>query len=325
MKAMSGLAVLIASMGTPSFAAAQQIPFERTIEVSGSTSLDVTTDRGRIEVVPGQPGRIVVAGAATVRVGMNVPANAVDIAQRVAAAPPIEHAANTVFLRVPAERDAQQAVTVSYRVQVPPMTEVHARTSSGATSIRGVVAPVDVRTQSAAIDLGDLSGTIHVSTGSGAVAAHNISGPLTVATESSSFNGSGLGSALHVRTGSGAIEAVLAGNGAVDVETGSSAIRLRGVRGSLTAKTQSGQITVEGSPDGPWTVTTSSSKVDFELPQQANFTLDASSRSGSVGVTGATVSGSATKSAVKGTVGSGGPTVFVRTGSGAIHVRLVGK
>src|SRR6185295_5782994 len=93
--------LLVVCAAAPSLAFAQRFPFERTIQTSGPTRLDVSTDSGKIEIVAGRPGRIVVEGAATVRTGWNVPANAVELARRVAAAPPIESADQTVRLRIP--------------------------------------------------------------------------------------------------------------------------------------------------------------------------------------------------------------------------------
>lgn len=315
------MAVLLVWLATAPAAVAQRVPFERTIEAATPATLDVSTVRGKIDVVAGPAGRIVVTGAATVRVGWDVPANAGEIARRVAAAPPIEHVGNIVRLRIPTERDAQRAVTVSYRVEVPPETRVQTASRSGETSIRGVTATVDVRTQSGAIDLSALSGTVQISTGSGAVTADDVSGPLSVTTASSSFTGSRLRSSFRARTKSGDVDATFDGSGDVDVETGSSAITLRGVRGGLVLKTQSGRITVQGTPTGDWAATTSSSSVSVELTKTRGFELDAESRSGSVTLEGASVSGFVSKRAVKGTVEGGGPLVRVRSGSGAIRIQ----
>ena len=313
---ITALAVLCAA--APSLAFAQRFGFDRTIQISGPTRLDVSTDRGKIEILPGPPGRIIVEGAATVRVGWNVPVNAVELAQKVAAAPPITHEGGIVRLRIPTDPTAQRAVTVNYRVQVPPDTQILSRTESGDTSIRGVSSTVDLQTQSARITISDLGGPVQVSTGSGAVTATDISGALSVSTSSSGFKGSALHS-LRLRTQSGDVNASLKGSGDVDVETGSSAITLDGLRGGLSVKTQSGQIKVQGAPGRDWRATTGSSSVTLDLAA-ANFTLDLASRSGNVTVAGGNVNGSVTKHSVKGTAG-GGPTVMVRTGSGAIRVQ----
>lgn len=314
-------ALLLLCAAAPTSAFAQRFPFERTFEVTGPTRLEVSTDRGKIEVLAGEPGRVVVEGVATVRFGWDVPSNAVEIARQIAAAPPVEHAGSIVRLHVPADRAAQRAVTVSYRVRVPPGTDVRSTSQSGETHIQGTAAAVEVRTQSGAIDIEDLSGPVQVSTGSGAVKADGISGGLSVTTSSSGFNGTRLGSSLRVRTQSGGVAAQLEGSGNVDVETGSSAINVRGIRGALAVKTQSGSVTVQGVPVGDWSATTGSSSVSLQLESSASFVLDAASRSGSVTVEGASLAGEMTKRTAKGSVGKGGPTVLVRTGSGAIRVQ----
>lgn len=317
--------LLIASTLAPSLAFAQRFAFERTLQTSARTKLDVTTVRGKIEVVAGTPGRVVVNGDATVRVGWDVPSNAVDLARQVAASPPIDSVGDTVTLAIPADRTVQRAVTVSYRVQVPPETEVLISSESGETSVRGLAGPVDVRTQSATIALQGLSGVTRASTGSGAVSAEGMTGELRVTTTSSSFTGTGLASSLLVRTQSGEVAAVLTATGDVDVETGSSAIRLRGVRGGLTARTQSGRVTVQGSPLRPWIANTGSSSVSLDIEPEVGFSLDASSRSGSVVVEGGAVQGATTKRAARGSVNGGGALVKITTGSGSIRVQIGGR
>jgi len=316
--------VLVAvDLMVPRTAFAQRFPFEQTLDVSGPTKLDVSTLRGKIEVTVGAVGRVVVNGDATVRVGWDVPTNAAELARSVAAAPPIERDGNIIRLRIPADSATQRAVTISYRVQVPPDTDVHSVSNSGETSISGVAASVDVRTQSGAIDLKALAGVVLVFTGSGAVSVDGVNGALTVTTSSSAFRGTGLGSSLRLRTRSGDVGATFVGPGDVDVETGSSAIRLSGVRGGAAVKTQSGRVTVQGVPSRDWVATTGSSSVDFQVEPGAGVSLDASSRSGSVVVEGETVRGSVSKRAVKGEIGGGGGSVMrIRTGSGSIRVRL---
>jgi hypothetical protein len=321
----SHLMIAAACAAAPSAAFAQQFPFERSFDVAGSSKIDITTVRGKIEIVAGEPGRIVVGGAATVRVGWNVPVNAVELARQVAAAPPVERLGDTIRMRPPAGDAAQRAVTVSYRVQVPPNTEARAISDSGATSVRGVAAAVDVRTQSAAIDLDSLGGVVNVSTGSGAIVVADVAGALTASTGSSSFTASGVGSSLRVRTQSGAIDATLTGNGDVDVESGSGAIRVRGVRGGLTARSQSGRIRVEGAPGREWLTTTGSSGVDLSLERGSGFSIDAATRSGSVVVEGRNVQGSVAEREVSGTVGGGGPVVRIRSGSGSVRVHIASQ
>lgn len=300
---------------------AQRFPFERTFDVGAAPILDVATERGKIEVVAGERGRIVVRGVVTVRVGIDVPANALELAQELAAAPPVSKAGETVTLRPPTETADRRAVTISYQVQVPADADVRSGSDSGATSVSGIRGHVTVHTQSAAITLAALGGAVDVTTGSGAVAVDGSAGLLTVKTSSSGFTGTKL-AALQLRTTSGAVSAGLSGDGDVTVETGSGAIKLTGLRGALGVTTQSGRIQVDGAPGKPWTARTGSSSVELVVPSNAALSIDASSRSGNVVVEGAAVDGTVAKHKVTGSVRGGGPLIQATTESGAIRVRV---
>jgi DUF4097 and DUF4098 domain-containing protein YvlB len=302
-------------------AAAQRLPFERSFDVGAAPRLDVSTMRGKIDITVGEPGRIVVGGAVTVRVAWDVPANAVDIARKIADSPPIERDGSTIRLRPPAERADQRAVTINYQVRVPPDTEVISISDSGATSVDGVQGSVSVRTQSGAIELNRLGGKTEVTTGSGAVRVDTIAGGLTVKTASSAISAEAIGGTVHVRTGSGAVDLGLARGGDVDVETASSAIRVRGAKGSLSAVTQSGRITIEGAPAAAWKISTGSGGVDLSLGD-SGFDVDASSRSGSVTVEGARPQGSVSQRRVAGKIRGGGSLISVESRSGSIRFKL---
>jgi Putative adhesin len=310
-------ALLVA--GSP--AMAQRLPFQKSVDAAGVTTLDVSTIRGKINVVSGETDRIHVGGAVTIRIGIDVPENPLEIAQKIAADPPIERVGDTVRLRPPADARDRRAVTVNYDVRVPPNTKILTVSDSGETTIAGLTGAVDVRTQSGAIGLQRIGGGAIISTGSGDVLVEGTRGSLTVTTSSSAFTARALGGNLHVRTMSGAVNAGFAGAGDVDIETGSSAIQLRGVRGALTAASRSGRITVEGQPDRQWALSTGSGSIDVAVASPP-VTLDAMSGSGSVQVAGSTVNGTVSKRAVNGAIGSGGPPVRISTRSGSIRINV---
>src|SRR5262245_33533261 len=98
--------------------AAQRFSFERALDATDQMTLDITTERGRIDVSAGEAGKIMVRGTVTVRVGLNVPIDAVAIAKRVAANPPVQRENMTVRLRPPVTDDERRAVTIAYDVTV---------------------------------------------------------------------------------------------------------------------------------------------------------------------------------------------------------------
>ncbi len=322
-QAVFGLVIgLSIAMAAPVLA--QRLPFERSFDVNGVPKLDVSTIRGKIDVTAGDAERVVVSGTVTVRVGWDVPANALEIARRIADHPRIERDGNTIRLRPPTDSADQRAVTVSYQLKVPPNTEILAVSDSGATTIRGISGQVVVRTQSAAIELGQLGGSTSVTTGSGAVIVDGVVGALTVTTSSSTFTGRNLQGSVRVRTQSGTVDAALAGQANVDVESGSSGIRVQGVRGPLTLRTESGHLDIDGVPGGPWDLSTASGGLTIAFGSGAAFNVEATSRSGSLTIEGAAVDGSIDKRRIAGTIGGGGPLVRIVSRSGSLRARVGG-
>lgn len=279
-------ALVAGCVGVSTPALAQRLPFERSFDAAGAATLDIATDRGQIDVSAGEPGRIVVSGTVTVRVGWNVPVNAVELARRVAASPPIERRGNTFVLRTPTDEAERRAVTVAYQVRVPPDTTLVSLTDSGATTITG------------------------------------LAGETSVTTHSSAFTGRDLQGRVRLRTQSGAIDAVFSGPGSADVETGSSGIRVSRVQGRFTARTQSGGVVVDGTPTEPWTVTTGSSAIEMRVRSGLPFRLDAMSRSSDVEVKGATLQGTMSKGRASGTIGGEGPLIQADSRSGRITVTV---
>lgn len=324
MRIISSLVVAL-SLAAATPALAQRFPFERTFDVNGASTLDVSTIRGKIDVIAGDPGRIVIDGTATVRVNWNVPPNAVDLAKQVATNPPIQRDGQTIKLRPPSDPEFQRAVTVAYQVKVPPNTQVVTSSDSGETTVRSVTGPVSVRTQSGAIELAQLGVKTEVTTGSGSVTVDGAAGPLSVTTSSSAFSGHSLDGHVRVRTNSGSVDAELSGEGDVDVETGSSAIRVQGARGAVTTSSQSGHVTISGSPGRPWSAYSGSGALEIGIASDTPFNVDASTGSGSITIEGATVQGSVTKRKVAGTIGSGGPLVRVNSRSGSVKLRVSGR
>ena len=301
-------------------AAAQRLPFDRTIETTGPAALDVSTLRGKIDVRGGAPGKVVVKGTVTVRTDWDVPSNAVEIMREVAANPPIEVAGNSVRLRPPSDERARRAVTVAYEVEVPPATRVLTVSDSGATMVSAVTGSVETTTQSGAIAVAKLGSTARIRTGSGAVRIDGVDDALSVTTGSSAITARGLRGDVMLRTNSGAVDAALTGGGDVDVETASSAIRLCGAAGGLNAASSSGHLTIHGKPARPWAATTGSGGMEIGLDPSATVALDVSSRSGKVRLDAGPVQGTVQERRVDGTLGGGGPLVRAESRSGSIDV-----
>jgi hypothetical protein len=275
---------LLAALAFAAPAAAQRFAFERTYDVASSpVVIDVATTRGKINIRVGEPGHVVVTGAATVRLGLTTPSDAVERARKVAASPPIDQSGDRLRLRSPADPGDNRAMTVNYDVRVPPNARVMAVSDSGAIEVRDVAGHVEVRTQSSAISLMAL-GSADVETGSGAVRLDGASGEIRISTSSSG-------------------------------------ITARDLRGGLHTRTESGRTILSGTPTAPWDVSAGSGSIEVDFYAPVNASLHATTGSGSVETREQTVKGSIEKRRVEGEIGNGGPVVRLASRSGSIRVR----
>lgn len=313
--------LFLATLAIAAPAAAQRFPFERTYDVGETPTIDISTIRGKISVKVGQPGRVLVSGAATVRFAWDAPANALDLARRVAENPPIEQQENGLRLRPPSDSAEQRATTVNYDVRVPRGARIIAFSDSGAIDVRDVSGHVEAHTQSSSIAMTDLGGTADIDTGSGAVTVDRAEGIVRIATSSSAIVARSLRGGLRARTGSGHVSGSFVGQGPVDVRTQSSGIDLTGVSGSLTTFSESGQTVVTGVPSEAWDVSSGSSRIEISFESAVHATLMASTGSGTVTAPERLVSGVREKDHVEGAIGKGGPTVRVSSRSGSIRIR----
>jgi DUF4097 and DUF4098 domain-containing protein YvlB len=263
----------------------------------------------------------VVTGAVTVRIGLTVPVNAIELARQVAEKPPIEQTGDRLRLRAPADPVEDRAMTVHYDVRLPPEARVIAVSDSGVIDIRDVGGAVEARTQSSSIALSDLGDSVDADTGSGAVTIDRVAGIVRVSTSSSGITARSLRGGLRARTGSGRVFASFAGQGPVDVQTQSSAIDLSGVTGTLTTFSESGHTSITGEPSGAWNVSSGSSGIDVHFASKVNANLYATTSSGTVYTPDRLVTGSIERQRVEGAIGSGGPVVRLASRSGSIRIR----
>lgn len=312
-------AVLITA---PRPAHAQAPAFDKSFTVSGDAALDATTDSGTIVVRTGSGDIIQVRGTVEVRRGWGVPSNAAELAQKVAAQPPVTQDGNTVRLARIEDETTRKAVSISYEVTVPARTAVSARSGSGDVMVNGVQLAVSARTGSGDIRVRGAGADADLRTGSGSITVDGVAGMARVGTGSGSVRATAIGAGLHASTGSGDIEASLSGKGDVQTSTGSGSISLSGVVGAVQASTGSGDVRVAGTPTGNWRLSAASGSLDVRVPGEQGFTLDARSSSGSLNVdVPLSTQGRMDRRRVQGAVRGGGPTLELSTASGSISVR----
>jgi DUF4097 and DUF4098 domain-containing protein YvlB len=275
--------------------------FDRTLSVSGSVNLDVTTGSGDITVRTGGSSQVVVHGTIHGNDWFFSNENAVH---QVESNPPIEQNGSSIRIGYNLPDDVKRHVAIDYEITVPSTTAVEAHSGSGNVDVSGVASGVKAQTGSGDIRLRDIGGQQQVHTGSGSIRADNVGAP------------------FHAQTGSGDIEATLTGSGDVDAHTGSGTIRIRGIQGGMTGHTGSGDIEADGSVGGPWQLHSGSGNIRMAMASSGGFDLDLHTSSGSIhSDLPITVQGSMSPRQLKGTVRGGGPTVEVSTSSGDVEIR----
>ena len=308
MKSHASLKALILSLLLlPALAiAADHDMFEMSVALQDAVLLDVDTGSGSIDVRAGSGSEARIIGKIKVNRGffLRKPANADELIQQVKDNPPVELSDGRLRVGYFEDRSLGKKVSVSYEIVVPADTEVKADTGSGSITVIDIAAPVTADTGSGSIELQNIGGSVKADTGSGSIHADGVAG------------------AFHADTGSGSVFLSQTGPGEVHVDTGSGSTELRGVAGALHVDTGSGRIVVEGRQEGSdWVLDAGSGSIRVALPDDAAFSLNAETNSGSINVDHPVeVMGKISKKHVRGEVRGGGPLLAIDTGSGSIRV-----
>jgi DUF4097 and DUF4098 domain-containing protein YvlB len=277
--------------------------FDRTLQVSGSVNLELTTGSGEVAVKTGGSNQVEIH--ARIRSSNDWWGGDYESAIRsVESNPPIVQSGSSIRIGFNLPEDVRHHVSIAYELTVPADTTLAINTGSGEISVQGVRASAKLHTGSGDIRAQDLGPQSHMETGSGSIRADSVAAP------------------MYASTGSGSIQADLTGSGDIDVHTGSGGVRLRGVNGGLRARTGSGELAADGSVKGPWQLHTGSGSVRMALSSSAGFNLDVHTGSGSIhSDLPITVQGTFGRHELKGAVRGGGPDVEVSTGSGDVDIR----
>jgi DUF4097 and DUF4098 domain-containing protein YvlB len=137
----------------------------------------------------------------------------------------------------------------------------------------------------------------------------------------------GVSGHLQLTSGDGSIRALHVG-GELDVHTGDGSVTVSGKLAAVRARSGDGSVRINAdtgsSPTADWDITTGDGSVTLVVPDGFGAELDAHTGDGGIHMTDITLSnvtGRIGRNSIKGRLGSGGPTVRVRTGDGSISLR----
>jgi hypothetical protein len=290
------VAALLSCTATRLYAA--EGSFDRTLKVTGTVDLDVTTGSGNISVRQGPAGTVHVVG--------HIKAHDHDGESRVRALeanPPIEQNGDRVHIGHSSDSELLRHVSISYEVEVPAETRLHAQTGSGNETITGITGPLNLNTGSGNITASGGS-DVRANTGSGDISLESIRG------------------IAYANTGSGNVRVEQSSLTDVKINTGSGNVIAGGVRGPLKVMTGSGDIRVEGTQTGEWKLEAGSGTINIRLPADAAFDFYAHTGSGHIDSQHPiTMTGSLGRNELRGQVRGGGPLLQARTGSGNINIQ----
>lgn len=181
------------------------------------------------------------------------------------------------------------------------------------------------RTASAVVDVPP-DAELRLTTSNGRVDATAIAGPVEASTSNGAVRVAEAANGARVRTSNREVE--VDGSGTFDIETSNAAIIIRGEDATVRADTSNATISFEGSlSDAAQSMATSNESIYVILPAGASFGLDAqTSGSADVIVLGFDVrtTGAVGEGTLQGTVGTGGPSITLRTSNQPIEVRAQG-
>lgn len=167
---------------------------------------------------------------------------------------------------------------------------------------------------------------LQATSGDGSIDVERLTGAIELRSGDGSIQGRDLAGDLRAQTGDGSVRLDDI-NGSLDIGTGDGSIVARGRLTSVRARSGDGSITVRAETGSAakddWNIFTGDGSVTLELPDDFDAELDAHTGDGNISIRDGSLSDitESRKRSVKGRLGSGGRSLRVRSGDGAITFR----
>jgi len=156
---------------------------------------------------------------------------------------------------------------ISYQIDVPFRTQVRCSLSGiGKQKVMGITGPANLISDWGDIDVSYVRfAPVYAKTGKGNISATRLFG-------------------VNAETGDGNIVVMEAGSSRARIVQGHGRIEAGGMRGYFSGSTSGGDIHVKAVPHENWEIKSVSGSIRVELPENAKFTIDASTESGEISV-----------------------------------------
>lgn len=185
-------------------------------------------------------------------------------------------------------------------------------------------ADLQLETSDGRVDVSDLNGNISVHTSDGGVKVSKLSGAIDISSKDGAIAARSLSGTIKLHSGDGRIDGIQL-DGKCEASTKDGRINVDGRFDSLDIKSGDGSVTASAGPgsqmSSTWSIATSDGSVEVAIPKDLKANLDASTRDGHISLgLPVSVEGDLGKSKVRGTLNGGGPTLYIHTGDGSIHL-----
>ncbi|MGB6489087.1 MAG: DUF4097 family beta strand repeat-containing protein [Steroidobacteraceae bacterium] len=292
--------ILAAILGT-SVALAAQRTFDKRLDAPAGGGLTFDADVGSVAVTGGDVSQVVVhadlEGTESFLDRLHISAE--QTASGVTITVHMDHSSFFDLFNLGSNR-------VDFTVEVPRTYPVDLRTSGGSLDVRDLNASVHGKTSGGGIHVQDVVGTVNVHTSGGGVSAERVKGPATLSSSGGSIDASD-------------------STGDLDVNTSGGGIRLLDDDGKVDAHTSGGSIRAELHTNQGINLDTSGGSITLLLPQSTPASIDAGTSGGDVtSDLPVTTTGTVSGSHLHGTIGGGGPAIYLHTSGGSIRIEPEG-
>src|SRR6185312_4089532 len=158
---------IIALALMPSALFAAVATFNRTLQVNGPATLNVSTGTGYIHITPGPDGSIHITGHIHASSSL-FSGSAEQRAKQVADNPPITQNGNSIEI---GQNAHYSNVTIDYVITAPRGTAVQATSGAGEINVTNLCAPLSARVDAGNIYANELTGNVALTAGSGNITA----------------------------------------------------------------------------------------------------------------------------------------------------------
>jgi len=210
---------------------------------------------------------------------------------------------------------------LTYTIDVPYRTEVHASLQRGRQTITGIMGPVSAEVGDGDIELSYISLGAAADARTGNLSFEVVGGRIEARTGQGKIACQRAPQGISAETQDGDISLSIVGASTAIVKSGSGRIDVGGARGTLLISTNAGDLHVKAVPHEDWQLSSKSGTVRIELPPASSFDLDAVSDSGDVVIARDDLDKPATGDRrLNRKANGGGKRIEVRTESGRIVV-----